>query len=184
MGESAVVYPGCREHRTGGEEGEHTDSLSSLLDWLVTESIEHRSTKSPSPYFLALAAVFFFFLIHFLPTCSSKTHTVGDDTKPQNTYAYLYRAWSLRERSQALAEITPAPFSKWSSLEHSHAPCFEGHVWCCHTTAELSHCRQRRPYMVCKAENIYYVALYRKGLLSCALAHQGGRVSEFNYKVH
>lgn len=56
-----MVYPGCREHRTGGEEGEHTDSLSSLLDWLVTESIEHRSTKSPSPYFLALAAVFFFF---------------------------------------------------------------------------------------------------------------------------
>lgn len=157
MGESAVVCPGCRERWTGGRRG-RTCGFPVIVTRLVGNR-EHRSTKSPFPYFLALAAGFVgFFLIHFLSTCSSKTHTVGDGTKPQNTYAYLYRAWSLLERSQALAEITPTPFSKWSSLEHSHAPCFEGHVWCCHTTAELSHCRQQRPYMVCKAENIYYVA--------------------------
>lgn len=85
----------------------------------------------------------------------------------------LHREWHTMAQSMATAQIQPLPIlEKKVLLKHSHIHSFRCCLWLL-SMAELSCCNKNS--MTCKAQNIYYLSLARKSVITPGLRLSGER---------
>lgn len=159
--------PFCLERKFGSKFPFQTEFL------LLSFKQSYIPTKRPSvPPALSSLCL----MLTLSPTCDSLSYFSGPAWL-LHSYSYLmpptgsnppnFPRQSLKQGSE---NYSSPVFVNKLLLEHSHAHSFPYYDCFCAAVAELGSCN--RASMTCRAQNTFYLVLYRKGLLTPELKQQ------------